>query len=135
MLLQPRIFRSCTLQLGMGTLCAVLLWSAGCQLSGTWVTVETSPKDAHFPIERVILTSDDLYTAVVSHHSETQAGARAWTETETGTYQLSGKELLLQPAGKEPHRYRAKRTQSDTLVLEYSNTGSAITATLLRTDK
>lgn len=99
-----------------------VLTLTGCNLVGSWCTVEVKPEDASFPIASATFAQDGTYCAT---HS---AGGQ--TNTSAGTYRWNGSKLTLEPEGRPPQTYAGQWHLDGKLVLSEKTGAGRITAVL-----
>ncbi len=106
----------------------VLLASvAGCNIVGSWRTVEIEPPGASFPVQMVSFDQGNRYAATRLHHGKKQ--------TSTGRYEFNGHALKIIDGNTLPRTYRARLRLDGRLVLTYQEGDTKVTATLSKVDR
>lgn len=105
---------------------ALLVAAAGCNIVGSWRTVEIEPPGAPFPILMVNFDQGNEYTATRIQNGEPR--------TSTGRYEFNGSTLTVTEGNTMPRKYRVRRRLDGRLVLTYQEGDAKVTATLSKVD-
>ena len=96
----------------------------GCNVVGTWSTIEVAPQDRPFPIASVTLADDGTYCVSQTTGSQTR--------TTAGTYRWDGVKLALNPGEGAPQHYAGGWRLDGRLVLSHGSGRDRVRAVLER---